>query len=185
MSLNNLSVRLGKLGQGAAALLAAQEAVEVHRALTRQNPEAFNPLLAISLNNLGNRLSELGRWREALAPAQEAVAIRRELARQHSGVFNSALANSLNNLANRLIDLGRTPEALVLAKEAVELDRKTCLNHRPFPPRATPRTRVLRREHNRSRLEIRYLGPRWSRTPPGADFCQKPCSPGLTEQSVG
>jgi hypothetical protein len=31
------------------------------------------------------------------------------------------------------------------------------LHHRVFPPPATARTRVLREEHNRGRLEIRYL----------------------------
>jgi predicted transposase YbfD/YdcC len=31
------------------------------------------------------------------------------------------------------------------------------LNHRLFPPQDTPRTRVLRREHNRGRLEIRFM----------------------------
>src|SRR5438128_9589727 len=34
---------------------------------------------------------------------------------------------------------------------------KTCLKNRPFPPRPTPRTRALKREHNRGRLEIRCV----------------------------
>jgi hypothetical protein len=34
---------------------------------------------------------------------------------------------------------------------------KACLPNGPFPPRPTPQTRALQREHNRGRLEIRSL----------------------------
>ena len=73
MSLNTLAVRLSELGRREEALAAAQEAVQIRRALTRARPEAFTPGLATSLYNLATRLSALGRREEALAAAQEAA----------------------------------------------------------------------------------------------------------------
>jgi tetratricopeptide (TPR) repeat protein len=52
---NNLGGRLSDAGRRAEALVPAQEAVELYRALVRQNPDAFQPDLATSLNNLGQR----------------------------------------------------------------------------------------------------------------------------------
>ncbi|HQK00655.1 MAG TPA: tetratricopeptide repeat protein [Verrucomicrobiota bacterium] len=119
----NLGVRLSEAGRRSEALAPAQEAVELYRALARQNPDAFQPDLASALNTLANRLSELGRRSEALAPAQEAVELYRALARQNPDAFQPYLAGALNNLANRLSELGRRSEALAPAQEAVELRR--------------------------------------------------------------
>ena len=68
MSLNNLAIRLGELGQRQAALAPAQQAVETYRALAGANPDAYLPDLAMSLNNLAIRLGELGQRQAALAP---------------------------------------------------------------------------------------------------------------------
>jgi tetratricopeptide (TPR) repeat protein len=75
MSLNNLANRLSELGRREEALAAAQEAVQIRRALAAARPEAFTPDLARSLSNLAAMLSELGRREEALAAAQEAAAL--------------------------------------------------------------------------------------------------------------
>jgi tetratricopeptide (TPR) repeat protein len=72
MSLNNLGAMLREVGRREEALKAAQEAVEVYRALAQRQPDAFQPYLAGSLNNLGAMLSELGRREEALAAFEEA-----------------------------------------------------------------------------------------------------------------
>ena len=55
MSLNNLGHQLSELGRREDALAAAQEAVEIHRRLAAERPDAFLPDLATSLNNLGKR----------------------------------------------------------------------------------------------------------------------------------
>ena len=65
--------RLSELGRREEALAAAQEAVDIRRALAAARPEAFTPDLAGSLNNLAGALSELGQREEALAAAQEAA----------------------------------------------------------------------------------------------------------------
>ena len=64
--LHNLANRLSDVGRSGEALEAAQEAVELYRALVQGSPEAYTPRLAMSLSNLANRLSEEGRYEEAL-----------------------------------------------------------------------------------------------------------------------
>jgi len=64
---------LSYLGRREEALAAAEEAVELYRALASARPDAFTPNLAGSLNNLAAMLSGLGRREEALAAAEEAV----------------------------------------------------------------------------------------------------------------
>ena len=64
--LHNLANRLSDVGRSGEALEAAQEAVELYRALVQGSPEAYTPRLAGSLSNLANRLSEEGRYEEAL-----------------------------------------------------------------------------------------------------------------------
>jgi tetratricopeptide (TPR) repeat protein len=120
---SNLGVRLSELGEREAALAAAQEAVELCRALAAQRPDAFRPNLAVSLNNLANMLSELGEREAALAAAQEAVDIRRALAAQRPDAFRPDLAGSLNNLANMLSEVGEREAALAAAQEAVDIRR--------------------------------------------------------------
>jgi hypothetical protein len=120
---SNLGVRLSGLGRREDALNATNEAVQIHRLLAQQRPDAFNPDLAMSLDNLGNRLSELGRREDALNATYEAVQIQRLLAQQRPDAFNPNLALSLNNLGIRLSDLGRREDALNATNEAVQIRR--------------------------------------------------------------
>ena len=121
--LHNLANRLSDVGRSGEALEAAQEAVELYRALVQASPEAYTPDLAGSLNNLANRLSDVGRSGEALGAAQEAVELYRALVQGSPEAYTPDLAGSLNNLANILSRLGRSGEALEAAQEAVELFR--------------------------------------------------------------
>ena len=118
---NNLAVRLSELGRRADALLPAQEAVDLRRALARQNPDAFTPNLASSLNNLANRLSDLGRRTDALLPAQEAVDLRRTLARQNPDAFTPDLASSLGMFGQVLEANERREEALASFAEGIRV----------------------------------------------------------------
>ena len=52
MSLNNLSNRLSDAGDGAGALAAIREAVEIRRQLAQDNPARFAPALERSLKIL-------------------------------------------------------------------------------------------------------------------------------------
>ncbi len=119
--LNNSANYLSLLGRLEAALEAAQEAVEISRALAEVRPDSFTPALAISLNNLGKMLSDLGRREAALDAAQEASGLYRALAKAHPDSFTPYLAGSLTNLSKMLSELGRREAALETAQEAVEI----------------------------------------------------------------
>jgi tetratricopeptide (TPR) repeat protein len=120
---NDLANRLSDLGRREEALAAAEQAVDLYRALAASRPDAFTPDLATSLNNLAAALSDLGRREEALAAAEQAVALRRALAASRPDAFTPDLATSLNNLATMLGDLGRREDALAAADQAVALYR--------------------------------------------------------------
>ena len=72
LSLNNLSNHLSNLGHWEDALMAIQEAVELHSQLATAQPAVFNLELAKLLKNLSYCLSDLGHQMEALAAAQNA-----------------------------------------------------------------------------------------------------------------
>ena len=120
MSLNNLANILSDVGRSGEALGAAQEAVELYRALVQGSPEAYTPDLAGSLNNLANRLSDVGRSGEALEAAQEAVELYRALVQGSPEAYTPRLAMSLSNLANRLSEEGRYEEALNVFTEGFD-----------------------------------------------------------------
>jgi tetratricopeptide (TPR) repeat protein len=101
------------------------EAVEISRQLAQENPQIFNPELALSLTNLGIRFSELAQHQKALQVTQEAVEYYRELAQDNSkGFSHRYLAGSLNNLGNILKDLGRKEDALSAIQESVNIRRE-------------------------------------------------------------
>ena len=118
--LNRLADAAAHAGRWKDALEATREAVEIRRALAKEQPAAFLPDLARSLHNLGMALGELGRHEEALAATREAVQHHRALAAERPGAFLPDLARSLHNLGAALGALGRREEALEATREAVE-----------------------------------------------------------------
>ena len=133
--LNNHSNYLAESGDGAGALAAISEAVEIRRRLARATPARFEPDLAMSLNNLSSHLSESGDGAGALAAISEAVEIHRRLARATPARFEPDLAASLNNLSNRLSESGDGAGALAAISEAVEIYRRLA---RATPARFEP-----------------------------------------------
>jgi Tetratricopeptide repeat len=123
-SLNNLSVRLGDLGQWQDALAVSEEAVAAYRELAAANPDRYRPDLARSLHYLGERFFALRRLAEALPPAQEAVKIYRELDAASPDDYRPDLADSLDYLGAWLSELHRPAEALPLTEEAVKIYRE-------------------------------------------------------------
>ncbi|MFC3966385.1 tetratricopeptide repeat protein [Nocardia jiangsuensis] len=135
-ALSHLTYRLGRLGRREDSLAAAQETVQLCRALAEQRPSTFLPTLATSLDSLASSLDDLGRREDVLVVAEEAVRIRRALADQRPDAFLSDLAKSLNNLAMYLGDLGRREDGLAAAEEAVQIYRKVA-ERRPDASRPT------------------------------------------------
>ena len=98
-------------------MILAQQAVTEYRELAAQNPDTFQPNLAMALVGLANRLGVRGCYYDALVAAQEAVGIYSKL----SELFRPELALALNCLAKRLGALGHLEEALSAARNAVDI----------------------------------------------------------------
>jgi hypothetical protein len=62
--LNNLAIRLGKLGRYEAALEKAEEALTIYRELAARHPDAYRQHLAPSLNTVANALNSTGQPKE-------------------------------------------------------------------------------------------------------------------------
>ncbi|WP_321917451.1 MULTISPECIES: tetratricopeptide repeat protein [Paraburkholderia] len=119
-ALHGLAVARAMAGRPEDALQNAQDAVDLYRALAKEQPVVLRPNLAMSLNSLATRLSELGRRESALPVAQEAVALYRALDVEQPDAFRAGLAMSVNNLANRLAELEMREPALQFAREAAD-----------------------------------------------------------------
>lgn len=127
-ALEKLAIACANAGQGEAALKAAQEAVNLYRALARRR-SAYRHELARSLVNLAIGLGDLGQREAAWKAAQEAVELYRKLAAAHPEDFLPALAASLSNLAITQSDLGQRQPALDAAQEAVRLYRDLAIRN--------------------------------------------------------
>ncbi|WP_052434404.1 tetratricopeptide repeat protein [Streptacidiphilus melanogenes] len=119
--IDQLALRLSRVGLRRDALLAAERATEIWAGPAAENPAAHAPDLARSLNNLGSLLSQLGRQSEALAAMEQAAERWNRLAGDDPGTYAPDLARSLNNLGAVLAELGRRGEALEATGQAVEI----------------------------------------------------------------
>jgi hypothetical protein len=121
--LNNLAILQKKLNQNQEALGNYGEALQIRRALAKENPSAFNPDVAMTLNNLANLQVKLNQNQEALGNYGEALQIRRALAKGNPSAFNYYVATTLNNLANLQVKLDQNQEALGNYGEALQIRR--------------------------------------------------------------
>ncbi len=122
--LNNLSVHLAEAGDGAGALEAIRESVDIDRRMAAANPARFEPELVSSLNNLSVRLSEAGDGARALEAIREAAEACRRLVAANPARFEPELATTLNNLSVHLGEAGDAAGALEAIREAVEIRRR-------------------------------------------------------------
>ena len=119
--LTGYSVSLYRNGRNAEALDYARQALEIHQRLVKNNPNRFDPQLALSWNNYANRLSDAGRNAEALNHARQALEIHQRLAQKSPDRFEPVLAITLINYAIRLNEVGRYAEALDYARQDLEI----------------------------------------------------------------
>jgi hypothetical protein len=120
--LTNLANRLSDAGDGAGALAAIREAVDIYRRRAQDNPARFAPDLAASLNHLALRLDDARDGDGAMAAISEAVGIYRRLAQDNPARFAPEFVSSLNNLSLRLSDAGAG--AIAAIHEAVDTYRR-------------------------------------------------------------
>jgi tetratricopeptide (TPR) repeat protein len=116
--------KLSDAGDGAGALAAIREAVDLQRRLVQGDGVRFEPDFASSLNNLGIRFSNLGRQEEGLKAWQEAVLVYRRLAKSQPDTFLPNLASCLNSISGDLSILSQHAEALQASEEAVGIYRQ-------------------------------------------------------------
>ena len=94
------------------------------RELAKQNPEAYNPDMAMPLNNLGNLLCVTNDFKQAQAHFEEALEIRRKLAKQNPEAYKPDVATTLNNLGNLLNNTNHLKQAQAYYEEALEIRRE-------------------------------------------------------------
>jgi tetratricopeptide (TPR) repeat protein/DNA polymerase III delta prime subunit len=120
--LRNLSTILRALGHAAAAVTAAEEAVELARHhVPGERGERRLVNLTDALLALGPALSELGRHEQALAAADELVSLQRRLCARRPEAFRRPLAVGLALRAESAARLERYDEALPSIAEAIAL----------------------------------------------------------------
>lgn len=120
--LNNLALRLARVGRQPEALQAIEKSVSMYRSLVDEHADRYRLELAITLTNLANQHALVGARADALAAAREAAAIHRDLARTQTK-YRASLGATLNTLAARLADARSPAEALAAAEEAVTIYR--------------------------------------------------------------
>ncbi len=101
-----------------------QQAIAIYERLAKDNPAAFEPVLAGSLNNLGNLYYKTRRFAEAEKCHRQAIEIRKRLAKDNPAAFEPALAMSLNNLGNLYYKTQRFAEAEKCYQQAIEIQER-------------------------------------------------------------
>jgi tetratricopeptide (TPR) repeat protein len=121
MSFNNLASFLSALGRREEALVAAEEAVQLYRALAAARPDAFTPNLAKSLSVLGDMLEALERISEALPNDEQAVRLLLPYLLLHPASFAGPIATYAGDYIRRCELAGREPDGALLGKVAETL----------------------------------------------------------------
>ena len=101
-----------------------EEALQIHRELAQQNPEAHLPKVATSLNNLGVLLRDTNDLKQAQDYYEEALQIHRELAQQNPEAYLPKVATSLNNLGSLLSITNDLKQAQDYYEEALQIRRE-------------------------------------------------------------
>ena len=94
------------------------------RELAKQNPEAYNPDMALTLNTLGCLLRVANDFKQAQSHFEEALEIYRKLTKQNPEAYNPYVAMSLNNLGCLLRVTNDLKQAQAYFEEALEIYRE-------------------------------------------------------------
>ena len=106
-----------------------EEALQIHRELAQQNPEAHLPKVATSLNNLGVLLRDTNDLKQAQDYYEEALQIHRELAQQNPEAYEPGVAMTLQNLTILYLGLGKKEDAEKAYLEAHDIYQKLAIRH--------------------------------------------------------
>ena len=98
------------------------EALEIRRRLSKVNPQAYEPNVAMTLNNLGNLYSNLYRYKDCASYSLEALKTYRHLAQSNPQRYDSQVIQILGNLSFYSIFTKQFVEAEQYAREALSMD---------------------------------------------------------------
>ena len=101
-----------------------EEVLQELRQLSRQNPKAYKPYVAIALNNLGSLFSDINDLNQAQAYYEEALKLCRELSEQNPKAYKPYVAIALNNLGSLFSDINDLNQAQAYYEEALKLCRE-------------------------------------------------------------
>ena len=94
------------------------------RELSKQNPEAYKPDVAMTLNNLGILFSDTNKLKQGRGYYEEAIEIYRDLAKQNPEAYKPNVAITLNNLGALLHAINELKQAQDYYEEALEIHRE-------------------------------------------------------------
>ncbi len=92
--------------------------------LSEENPEEYEPDVALSLNNLAVLYSDTQRYSKSEQMYKESLEIYSRLSEDNPEVYEPDVAMSLHNLAGLYIDTQRYSESEQMFKESLEISRR-------------------------------------------------------------
>jgi hypothetical protein len=122
MSFNNLGGCYSDLGQREEALGAADRAAEIYERLVRQNPDAFEPYLAMSLGTLGSIRQQESPSRAVIAYKRGVETLRR-LFLGDPRAFAGLMAVLVKRYMQACESSGEKPDAHLLAPIVQALEK--------------------------------------------------------------
>ena len=99
------------------------------RELSKQNPEAYKPDVAMTLNNLGVLFSDTNKLKQAQDYYEEALEIYRDLAKQNPEAYKPNVAMTLNNLVILYLELKKKGDAEKAYQGAHDIYQKLAGRH--------------------------------------------------------
>ena len=100
------------------------EALTLCRKLATDNPDMYNPNVAVTLNNLASLHRKTSEYKKAKDGHTEALALYRKLAAGNPDAYNPYVAATLNNLANLHCNINEYKRAEAEYTDALVLYRK-------------------------------------------------------------
>jgi len=95
--------------------------LEIRRALERENPNQYLPVVAQTLNCLGNLHKATKEYSMAMAEYEESYKIYNSLAKEEPQSYSFFIAQSLNNLGALYIDIKEYQKGLKVSEDALEV----------------------------------------------------------------
>ncbi len=99
-------------------------ALKIYKRLAKENPSAYEPLLAYSYNNIGVLYMDLQRYEEAQKYLLDGLEIRTRLAKENPATFEPEEAGSYNNLGIVYDKISRYKEAEMCYKAAISVYKR-------------------------------------------------------------